>query len=76
MPDLNQAQAVSVGEALELYTGRAAAITQLRGVGRIEPGHDASFVVLDRDPFAIPPAELGDVRVAATWVRGRRAYGA
>lgn len=74
--DLNQAQAVSVGEALELYTGRAAAITQLRGVGRIEPGHDASFVVLDRDPFAIPPAELGDVRVAATWVRGRRAYGA
>ena len=35
---------------------------------------DGTFVVLDRDCFAIPDAELPHVRVAQTWVRGSRVY--
>ncbi|MFP5416552.1 MAG: thioesterase, FlK family [Actinomycetes bacterium] len=72
--DLNHAQAVHLAEALTLFTGHAADITTNRGVGRLAPGYDATFVVLDRDCFAVPDAELADVRVAATWVRGRRVY--
>ncbi len=32
----------------------------------------ADFVLLDRDPFAVPPAELSGIRVRGTWLDGRR----
>jgi predicted amidohydrolase YtcJ len=39
--------------------------------GRLLPGYLADLVVLDRDPFAVPPDELPDVQVVATMVGGR-----
>ncbi len=72
--DFNPDQAVSVGEALELVTSRAALVTTTRGVGSIVPGNDGDFVVLDRDPFTIPAAELREVRVTRTFLRGQEVY--
>ena len=72
--DLGQAEAVTVAQALLLYTGRAAQVAPLPGLGRIAPGDDGSFVVLDRDPFTVPTDELDRVRVAQTWVRGALAF--
>lgn len=72
--DLNQAQAVTVGQALELYTGRAARVTTASGVGTIEPGNEASFVILDADPFTIAPEQLATVGVRQTWVAGDLAW--
>ena len=34
----------------------------------------ADLVVLDRDPFAAPPSEIADARVAATYVEGERVF--
>jgi hypothetical protein len=39
--------------------------------GTLVPGRYADLVVLDRDPFAIEPEELREVRVVATMVGGR-----
>ena len=39
--------------------------------GRLLPGLLADLVVLDRDPFAVEPEELRDLRVVATMVGGR-----
>jgi predicted amidohydrolase YtcJ len=39
--------------------------------GRLLPGYLADLVVLDRDPFSVPAAELPEVRVVATMVGGR-----
>jgi predicted amidohydrolase YtcJ len=39
--------------------------------GKLLPGYLADLVVLDRDPLAIPPDELPEVRVVATMVGGR-----
>lgn len=72
--DLNQAQAITVGQALELYTGRAARVTTAAGVGTIEVGREGSFVVLDADPFTLPPEHLDRVGVVATWVAGEPAW--
>lgn len=72
--DLGQAQAVTVAQALLLYTARAAAVAPFPGLGRIEPGADGSFVVVDPDPFTVPPDELDRVRVHQTWIRGALAY--
>lgn len=72
--DLGQAEAIRVGQALELYTHLAAACTTATGVGTIEPGHDADFIVLDADVFTIHPERIGQVRVLQTWVRGQRVW--
>ncbi|HEX7255688.1 MAG TPA: amidohydrolase [Gaiellaceae bacterium] len=39
--------------------------------GKLVPGFLADLVVLDRDPFELPPEELSDVAVVATMVGGR-----
>ena len=36
----------------------------------LRPGAVADVVVLDRDPFAGPAAEIGSARVVSTWVDG------
>lgn len=72
--DMGQAERITVAQALLLYTGRAADVAPLPGLGRIAPGYDGSFVVLDRDPFTVPADELDRVRVAQTWVRGELAF--
>ena len=42
--------------------------------GKLVPGYLADLVVLDRDPVAVPPEELPEVRVVATMVGGRWTY--
>lgn len=70
----NPAEAVTVAQALLLYTGRARQVAPFEGVGMIQPGFEGSFVVLDRDVFTVPPREIDRVRVAETWIRGERVY--
>ena len=72
--DIGQAEAITVPQALLLYTGRARQVLPLDNVGVIETGYEGSFVVLDRDIFTIDPDEIDQVQVAETWLRGDRAY--
>lgn len=43
-------------------------------VGSLEPGRWADFLLLDRDPLAVPAAEIRDVTVLETWLAGRRVF--
>lgn len=72
--DIGQAEAVTVPQALLLYTGRARRVAPLDAVGLIEAGCEGSFVVLDRDVFTVDHAEIDEVRVAETWIRGERVH--
>ncbi|MEG0919819.1 MAG: amidohydrolase [Comamonas sp.] len=68
-------QALTVPQAVLLYTARAAKLSPFDGqLGQITPGFEASFAVLDRDIFTVPFAEIGALRVNATWVAGERVY--
>ena len=63
---------VSVETAMRAYTVNnawAAGEEDLKGA--LRPGLLADIVVLDRDPFTIPPEQLKDVRVLVTIVGGR-----
>jgi predicted amidohydrolase YtcJ len=42
----------------------------------LQPGLRADFVVLDRDPLSVAPAELADLQVRSTWVDGAPVYDA
>jgi len=72
--DMGSAEAVTVPQAVLLYTGRARQVAPLDRVGLIDKGCEASFVVLDRDLFGLPAEEIDQVEVSETWLRGERAY--
>ncbi len=68
-------QALSVAEALTGFTAGAAYASQDEArVGKLAPGLQADFVVLAKDPLAMPVAELDDVVVRSTWVDGKPVY--
>lgn len=68
-------QKITLEEAIRAYTvGSAYAEFQENVKGSIAPGKLADLVVLDRDIFAMNPAELDQVDVTLTVVDGRIAY--
>jgi len=68
-------QRLSAAEALRGFTADAAwAGHDDAEVGRLRPGLRADFVVLDRDPLAVPAAQLAELQVRSTWVDGRPVY--
>ena len=71
-------QAVDLTTAFAAYTSGSAWVNgrdRTDGGGVLAPGHVADLAVLDRDPFAGPPEEIGATRVTSTWVRGRAVFG-
>ena len=72
---LDEDQKVSVYDALRAITANGAhQYGEEARKGTLEPGKLADLAVLDRDPFAIDPADLRDVRVLATVKEGETLY--
>lgn len=74
-PPLGPEQAIDLDTALAAYTAGSAYVNHLDDAGRIAPGLRADLTVLDRDPFAGPPSEIGAARAELTWVAGRLVHG-
>ncbi len=70
-------QALTRAEALHSFTlGAAFAAHQEDRLGSLEAGKWADFIVVDRDFFEIPAAEIDDIRVLQTWVGGELVFDA
>ncbi|WP_406278890.1 amidohydrolase [Embleya sp. NBC_00896] len=69
-------QRLDLRTALAAYTAGSAYVNHLDDTGSIAVGKHADLVVLDRDPFAAPTAEIGATRVLETFVAGERVYAA
>ncbi|MDG4656505.1 amidohydrolase [Ectobacillus antri] len=66
---------LSVFEALQLFTiGSALAIYKENERGKIVPGYDADFTIIDRDPFTIEADELLHIKACMTVVDGKIVY--
>ena len=66
---------LTLAQAIAGFTVDAAHAGRMEGrAGTLAPGAWADFIVLDRDPFAIPPEELPQVKVLETWLAGRRVW--
>ncbi|MER8116074.1 amidohydrolase [Streptomyces sp. NPDC094031] len=67
---------IGLHDALTAYTAGSAYVNHLdHETGTVAEGYLADLVVLDRDPFAGPPEEIGATRVEQTFVGGRRVFG-
>jgi predicted amidohydrolase YtcJ len=68
-------QSLELGEALAAYTLGSAYVNHLDDItGSIETGKLADLVVLDRDPFEHPAAEIASTRVLQTVVEGETVF--
>ena len=68
---------ITRGEALYAYTqGAAYAELAEKHKGRLTPGYDADFIVVDRDLYTVAAPSLLGTQVLETYVAGRRVYGA
>ncbi len=73
----NDAQRISVLQALELFTTNAAyAAFEEDKKGMIKKGYLADFVALAEDPRVIPSAKIKDISVLMTIVGGKLVYSA
>ncbi len=64
-------QKLSLDEALNRFTvGPAFATNQEKRLGRLTPGYLADLIILDQDPYQIPPEDLYAVKPMATMVGG------
>jgi predicted amidohydrolase YtcJ len=63
------------GQALYAYTqGSAYAEFAEQHEGKLEPGFDADFIVVDRDMYKAAAAEILKTKVMSTFVAGRAVY--
>jgi len=70
------AERIALTAAFTAYTAGSAYVNHLDDTGEVRAGALADLVVLDRDPFDIPSAEIANTRVALTYVGGARVYAA
>jgi predicted amidohydrolase YtcJ len=74
-PPWHPAERVDLPAMLALYTINAAyANHQERETGSIEPGKLADLVVLDRNLFELPPAQIHQARVTWTLLEGETVF--
>jgi predicted amidohydrolase YtcJ len=70
-------QVLSLESALTAYTRGSAWVNHLDDVtGTLAPGKWADLVLLDRDPFAGPPDQIGATAVRRTYVEGEVVFSA
>ncbi|HEX2802828.1 MAG TPA: amidohydrolase [Sphingomicrobium sp.] len=68
-------QRLTFEQALTAFTrGAAYAGYAEAKVGALEPGKWADFILIDRDPTAVDPQQLGGTQVLETWVGGKKLW--
>jgi hypothetical protein len=68
-------QAITLESALTAYTQGSAWVNHLDNVtGTLEVGKLADLALLDRNPFAGDPSEIGSTSVVQTFVEGERVF--
>ncbi|WP_086932383.1 amidohydrolase family protein [Agarilytica rhodophyticola] len=69
---LGKEQAITLEEAIAIYTKNGAAALRIEDVsGSIEVGKNADMVILNQNVFEIPPAELSNTKAVKTIFKGK-----
>ena len=70
-----ESERITLDEYLKMNTVNAAKLGFLeKRKGSIKAGRDADLVVLDKDPYEVPAAELSGIKILKTFRAGREIY--
>ncbi|WP_058235151.1 amidohydrolase [Devriesea agamarum] len=67
-------QAITIEQAVLMYTGRARGLVDMPRLGRIAPGYEAAFITLSQDIFTVPSDQIARTQVMGTWIQGERVF--
>jgi predicted amidohydrolase YtcJ len=68
-------EALTLTQAFAAFTTGAAHAQHAEGkIGTLEPGKWADFIIIDRDLFATPAADIWKTAVEETWLAGKRVW--
>ncbi|MFY9462842.1 MAG: amidohydrolase [Candidatus Sungiibacteriota bacterium] len=68
-------QRITLEEAIGAYTAAPATVAGMDRIrGKIAAGYEANFAVLEKNPFAVAPSEIGNISIQATWIKGKRFF--
>ena len=68
-------EALTIEQAFAAFTTGAATAGHAEArVGTLTPGKWADFILIDRDPFATPRADIWKTQVDETWLAGKRVF--
>ncbi|WP_414054331.1 amidohydrolase [Macrococcus equi] len=70
----NMDEALSVYEAISLYTTEAAKVAGVTDFGTIESGKIADFTILKENPFEVDKGDIHRIEVAMTVIDGKIVY--
>ncbi len=74
-PPLAPGQAITIKEAIDIYTVNAAKqFGHASQVGSIQPGLFADLIVTDRNPFTVPITTVHDTKVETVLINGEIVY--
>jgi len=68
------AERLSLEQALRAFTAGSAFVNHLDETGTLEEGKLADITVLDRDPFDLPPEEIGRSKPVLTLIEGEPVF--
>jgi len=72
---LNQQQAIDIRQALRAMTINGAYQLRIEDqAGSLEPGKWADLLIVDRNPYTTPAAELDQLQVQAVYLAGRQQF--
>jgi len=57
-----------------IYKKKQLNIAMVNIQGSLEKGKFANFVVLEKNPMSVPSEDLGNIKILATWRRGKAIY--
>ncbi len=71
------AEAITLPEAMDLFTVNSARLERRADkLGRLDPGYLADFIVVDRNPYDVPIAQVHDTKVRMTFIGGEKVFDA
>ncbi len=66
-------QKITTEEAVSAYTSAPATVAGMGRVrGKIAVGMEANLAVLEKNPLAVAPSEIGNIPIQSVWIKGKR----
>ena len=57
-----------------IYEKKLLNMSMVNIIGSLQKGRFANFVILEKNPMSVPSEELGNIKILATWHRGKAIY--